>query len=1068
MNPFGKSSSSRRILFALGLAFAGLTTLTTQVLANSTTDINTLLAALNKSLTTAKKPTVTLTTASASELQGLITSLVETGTTGISSGAQPGEASGAVQYILSTLNSAATPVTTVGKAGIDLLESAYAAFPTVGITSSSPFWGDVAEQAAFNYSSLGSSADGDEQKVVTTAITDTPAAYNDIISKVLLVSDPNAAQQALLVDKAVSSSTTASQLQSLAGQIAITDSNTITNSGLFLQTLLSKVTVPLSQQGFVVGFTSQGVGETASQLETTASNIVAGAPSGLNVVSRQNIALGLITSGSNLITTGSDSADTLTTVVADVTGGIVSGYVTGAGGASTPAAADGDRATLASDLITSLSDLPVSYVSTVAGAAALNLNATSADLAAFVGTLAKNADVKLSGTIGTYQSNAIANVASGAGNDFALTGLNVSGSDATALTPNDVTAMGFKVAVAQGVLKDYSTQGYVVLIIPAVIEQILNTNTATSADLQTALTSFITNVCTTSSALSVNDALRGNILAAVAIDASAVPNASTSIPALAAAAAGTDSAKASNVSVIVQPVLAEFLLSGSASTVKAIAAKVAELGNSSSNPTPDALAAALITGAKTTAALVDDIAEGTATDSAITGNSAYGNADGYVAALAHDEKGSATDITLITDSLAATAPFTPVETGSDVATGASSLVTTIANDLAVLYPAQSANIAAAVANTSGVTSDSTREKIGEDVVLALTTSGSTYAVAVSGSVGALLTTNPDKAAFAESMAKESTSTAAGIADAVALTIPSSDTSILPDVALVAVDVVKGVASSAVTTATSVEQIAINDGAPLSTTAVTFATDFVATPSSVPAIASIASAGQNALVSGSIGLAVDEISKVAGTANLAGSVALAVATAATPTNAGGSAADDFNNNLYTVADIFATQSQSTSALLKIDASVAGALAGAVQGGTVNGSGNGANQAAAAIVYDFTMNLASLPYSSNNAAAITAIVEAAVLANPTFAADIYGYAVDALDTFASSGWTATNDKVLTPYLATLESDVKGVSTVVSNPNSAAIDSDVTLSGTDQALFAGGDGGLVTADETTVVNY
>jgi hypothetical protein len=511
---------------------------------------------------------------------------------------------------------------------------------------------------------------------------------------------------------------------------------------------------------------------------------------------------------------------------------------------------------------------------------------------------------------------------------------------------------------------------------------------------------------------------------------------------------------------------------GSTPTTPAIAASICE---NSGSYGADVLAASLIGDAKTNVAEYQQIAVGVATDTKIT--TLAGGVDSFVLALANDIAGKpvskTVDLPNIVSALAVqTAPgFSAPSIADDIAQGAVSIAAAsataatrakdaapVANAAALAVPAQAAAIAYAVAGdatilASGTGGDAGRESIGTGIITASNSvvglvgsvggvgTGNT-AVLISSTISSLLSSNAARATFAGAVAADSSAAnAMYIADAVAAQEAVGSATYYNDLATLASDVgaaktVKGT-SAVLTTATSVEQIAVNHAgttaSSLVTTATSFTQAFIKTEAySAPTFAGIAALGQDLGLSGSIGVAVVENSTVIKNGTLAGAVAVQVAKGAnttvvnnlysgvTPAN-GALATDEANAAFWLTAEPFALASTGTgataTALYAIDPKIAANLST-----TIAGESTGVqNQADSVIAYEFTTALANqAAYTSKTVTTINNIVEALANADPANAAQIAGYAAAALAAVAatdgSTSATALTTTVLKGILGT----------------------------------------------------
>lgn len=394
-----------------------------------------------------------------------------------------------------------------------------------------------------------------------------------------------------------------------------------------------------------------------------------------------------------------------------------------------------------------------------------------------------------------------------------------------------------------------------------------------------------------------------------------------------------------------------------------------------------------------------------------------------------------------------------------------------------------------VANTVAlplVGNDKDIEKIAKDVVADVPGDG----IAIAGNLGSVVS-GSDKAVFAKDVAKLDGTDGVGIANAVGATVSSSDAAPVTELIGIALDVNKEDAGSLAITGTSLAQRAVNlVPASVLTTATAFA-EAVAKlePADIAQITGIAASHSTVTGSAaiSIGLAVATDKKVigAGPSTVAAAL-LASATAAgassTPIAAGvngAGASNPVDSAVFEAAAQYAAVAATNSKVAKADDAVVSALAGAAVNPGLNASGN--NQAAAAIVYEFINQglTVSLLNATKGEAAFVPFVDDVVAANPTSAADIFGYAIEDLNAEATgSTWTkvahgATKD-TLQLFETALQGDVITTGTTADPGQAANITAAVnqvllsaTAGGT-LADFAGGDGTVVTADESPVVNY
>jgi hypothetical protein len=928
-------------------------------------------------------------------------------------------------------------------------------------------------------------ADAAEIVILEDAVSADVPDYDALVVAALTTADPAPASQALIVSKTYGKDTTS--LSALGTALAASGELT-TGGGPFIQNLFELDKSQTDQESFIEGFS---VNETPSQLETTASNIVAGATTALNAASRTDIALGLYISG-----TTTTSGTGVATILTDVTEGVTSGYTTSTVG--TAFGADKDIATLVLDIISALG---ASSAETVAGAGALELQATAgADVAYYAKTVSKDSAIAAD-TTGVTE----ANTAAGVGNEYALT------------SSTDQVDIQYKSYVTQGVVGAYSK--YAAQIVDAVAEQILQ-ESYTSAQFAASLGLYVRDITTDNvlnsvlDGLAPNDALDSTMLQALAQYASGFGNAAGNNSVIATLAVqailGSETLPsndlAKNHAAVVLATLQYFAGSGSASTVQAIASAVAQNGTGSGEPTPDLVTSALITAAKTGTTVIEEIIQGAATNApAVT---ALGGTDTFLKTVAGELAGSASDIGDIATGLAElSSSFTPVQVATDLTDGAEKDYATIAETLAGEFPSLAPNIAGVMSNSTSVDAlaapDGVRYKIALDILATVGVS-STEAAAVSGSVAAPITVNADRVTLAEDVAAVYQSQGAGIADAISNTVATSDATYVSDLDAVAAGVIKKAPATILTTSTSVEQIVLTGSGDPVITGTTFANTVQGLTGGLPvvvAIAQVAAADQTVAEAGSVGALTAQLKDVVSSVTVTGSIAAAVAAAATETilptglNNPNPMVDDSNYSYYTVASAFGSYSAntkllpdfggtaSTSSLTGVEGSIANALAADLQQAGISLANPAHNQAAAAIAWDLITQLladetTANSYSSKSAGYIEAIAQAVVAADPAAAADVYGYAAEAVELAAAAApttWTAkdgTNNTVLNVFLLALQTDVEDAVTLADSADAATINpvvSSVYTSGSNNQLteFSAGDGTYITADETPIIN-
>ena len=513
-----KSSFGRRLgLIALAAGIAWFST--SGASAQLTSEVSSALASLNHTLAANKQVTLSSTsvTITSAQLETLMLSLSGSDVTNNT----PANIATNITSILGVINTAegnsdigsgstiaslATDTTQ-----LDLLSSANNALKNSSYYSAN--FGKVvgAILAYGNYSNYLSASppltetaiDTAETAIVTQAITDNKTDLTDIVAQALLNSDPSGTAQGNLVATEVTTTSLGNATTTgtaLGAQVLLTDSNAIgTNAGPFLQALTIKeaTTGAAVDASFIEGYTA---GLSPSALETTASNIVANSTALLTSAMRLNVFTALLTSGSA-------NGETVSTVVSDVTAGLVSGYsYMPASVGTTPLTeySNGNDKLKATFVNTLITNYP-SYETTIASAGATQLN-TVGDLLPFAATVAGNSAIT--------GSNNIASVAAAIANDFVLTG--------TASGSLDTTDLNYKVDVAQAFIDTHSTDAG--LIASAVAQQVLGGTDQTPADQINFATNFIGTLDSLSVASAngvktvITDTLRGEMAAALAVD----------------------------------------------------------------------------------------------------------------------------------------------------------------------------------------------------------------------------------------------------------------------------------------------------------------------------------------------------------------------------------------------------------------------------------------------------------------------------------------------------------------------------------------------------------------------
>jgi hypothetical protein len=529
--------------------------------------------------------------------------------------------------------------------------------------------------------------------------------------------------------------------------------------------------------------------------------------------------------------------------------------------------------------------------------------------------------------------------------------------------------------------------------------------------------------------------------------------------------------------------------------------------------TGNALVVADILTAKTivgTPALVQAVAQGAASNPIAYPSSTQ---DQFLTSLAFSLSNQKVLVPQIATDLYNYDSLTGPELSGDLSLGAPKLDVAISGTLTQLDYAQSASIAyasaKAVAGTAGA-NDKLIIPIAEAVIGLDGSNGfAAQAIATSGSLGLLtapglsVAVKGDKVLLTTAILTKSGSGIQPFATQVALAIGDTVTDVaasLPtDLTNIAGAASSAQPSSAVTTATSVEELALGQGTDPVITGTAFGSTFIGLKNNtaVVAIASTAAASTSGLAagntspnsileSGSVGASIDSLKSVYASIALTGSVASAVAQASTFYVVPGSfeqAVDNNNYQYYTVASVFG---QAGFAIAGTKASGLGADYGL----TVKGNGVGyalglgvenasGNQAAAAIAYDLAIQAIQANATGGNSALVSQIAQAVATAQPGAVADIFGYIAQAV----TDAWgTAAADKFLwgsgktnsasSPAANTLVAILEGI------PGTSGFKSDIVTAAGD-IVAAVSDPGLfqlngaavvsyVTADETPVVNF
>jgi ribosomal protein L7/L12 len=780
-----------------------------------TGDVLTALSTLNASLTAAHKPTVSLTTSSvtitATEVGTLVYNLANSSVT-------RGNIANDISTILQVINAAAgvsgitTGDATVASAAPDCLSSVNTAFSNLSGAAKTTAYTTLfpsavqALAATANYSNSGLAESGatSVDTDVTTNVTKAVGEYGavglpsgDVISAVINNSyEPQSyVFQGTLVGAELTGSSQ-SVVASVATELAINNGSTLTSSGTatgaFLASFLTKATTAGVQEGFLQGYTAVTATNGASSvLVTTASNILAQTVSTFPLASRENVFIGLTTSGTlNGIVLVSDTA-TQASVVQGVAAGVLSGYTYGA----SASANDALKETLANDLLTSAY---ASYANSIAIAGIGSLTGGSADIGALSKTLVANTQIGSTGAASMVQAVATADFPVAAGNTAA-------GGPAGNLAN--------LVALAQGAIASKPTLAS--QITTAAVQQVIH-DLGTTTDEATFAESFATSICTSGNGLTVSDAYRASMGTALAEAYDYIAGAPETIVTNVAA---TDATSKQTFNAVTGPILVNFMAISSTET-GAIAASLSKLAATFSNNIEDSgfVGGQLMLTAGTNAALLKAIALGLATDSTVTSSGGlYGTQDAWLTSLSSWIKGTNADVWNAATVLATAPGWTAPEVAGALASGtgmsaslAASLSGTIAKTISnggqLGESSTLAAIAYAAANvTGGTTVDTNRQAIAKAVLTALSNSD-TYipadAVQVSGSVATIISesaSNNDKGTFAKtiaSLATSGTGNVSAIALAVAQTVPTGDAARDAEIAAITNSAVGAFASTA--------------------------------------------------------------------------------------------------------------------------------------------------------------------------------------------------------------------------------------------------------------------------------
>ena len=273
MKLFGKTTHTRRTLFAAGIALAGVTV---GAHAQSTAEINSALADLYPAIVNSHGvttfPLQTISNATATELEAAIQLISSTATVseaghGSHAGfGLPGHAAGDIGILLA--GGAQTSATLAG----DLIAGFKA-----GAVSGAPLDSNIpaVTGSAAAYGNFGTGADALEATVVGDGITADPTQLSAILDAAIAVTDPSpTAEATLFTAKATSAAVTAAgtTLKTLFTNLATAGSIVSGNVPSFLAYAVKDETSPATQEAVLSGYTS---GNSDGTVITLATNVMA-------------------------------------------------------------------------------------------------------------------------------------------------------------------------------------------------------------------------------------------------------------------------------------------------------------------------------------------------------------------------------------------------------------------------------------------------------------------------------------------------------------------------------------------------------------------------------------------------------------------------------------------------------------------------------------------------------------------------------------------------------------------------------------------------------------------------
>jgi len=761
MKSINKNTSfgRRAVLLALavGLSWLGTTGVYAQTLnSEAQAALNKLNGTLGSKPVTLSSTSVTITATELTTLIGYVAS------SSVVSGTQNPAAD--ITNIFSVISADAvghTPTTTLAAAGPALLKGVTNNITNPAVVAYLP----AVAAAAADTTYLSSAVATTDVASAITAYGSSNSGAADILAAVLTKYEPgNYALQGTLIGTEIKSTTSLATLQAtINAATEVSSSNTgisgsLSNSASFLSAALIANTGNTQQQGIVEGFTATFTGsvlDTTSGLASTATNVVTNIVASTGKIpvigTLENLFIGLTTSGTlnSIVTTG-------TTGVASTVQAVLAGLETGYNAYGT----DAEKVTLANSVLTSAYS---NYSGNIGSAAAASITDSTAQLGSLAKTLVANSQVGANGAAGLVQSIITTDypVASGAATD----------------NGGGTSNMANLVAITQGAIAGQTTKA--TAIANAAVQQVLG-NTSLASDEQAFAANFITSLCTTTgNGLTLSDAYRGSMAAGVA---GAYANISGIPEAVAAAAASTDYVGATpspstSLNAIVQPILNAFaaIPTVGGTEAGAIAASVAKIASSTSG-TDTALTSSYLISKAASATIIDDIVLGVASDSGVTGNTTYTNADAFIKALALKIAASTPEI----DDMAATlgantgliANFTsegaPQVAGDMSASVTPALAATLSGTITALNSTtqgEAAAIAYAAANSLNYSSsvtlgtvDGYKQTVATTVLKALFPSNQSLtgiggaAAAIAGNVGALIPDDGGKGTFAQTLA----------------------------------------------------------------------------------------------------------------------------------------------------------------------------------------------------------------------------------------------------------------------------------------------------------------------------